>query len=142
MPIRFFIEVTNFKLANKNKYKSWLREIANEEGYSIGNLNYIFCSDEYLYAINVRYLNHDTYTDIITFDQGENPNEISGEIYISIDRVKENANFYEEGFEKEINRVISHGLLHLCGYSDKNKIDQNKMRIKEEKSLDLLDRKI
>jgi probable rRNA maturation factor len=135
MPIRFFEEETKFKLSSKNKYKKWLTLIAKQEGNSIGNLNYIFCSDEYLHEINLRYLNHDTYTDIITFDQREEPYKISGEIYISIDRVKENATVFQETFEKELNRVISHGLLHLCGYLDKNEQDQKKMRDREDESL-------
>jgi probable rRNA maturation factor len=135
MPIRFFEEETKFKLSSKNKYKKWLTLIAKQEGTSIGNLNYIFCSDEYLHEINLRYLNHDTYTDIITFDQREEPCKISGEIYISIDRVAENATVFQEPFEKELNRVISHGLLHLCGYLDKNEQDQKKMRDREDESL-------
>ena len=135
MPIRFFEEETKFKLGNRNSYKKWLTEIAKEEGYSIGDLNYIFCSDEYLYEINLRYLNHATYTDIITFDQREKQNVIAGEIYISVDRVIENAASFQELFEKEMKRVISHGLLHLCGYLDKSKEDQLKMRLREEKAL-------
>ncbi|WP_158856268.1 rRNA maturation RNase YbeY [Lunatibacter salilacus] len=135
MAIRFFEEEIKFKLPNRNKYKRWLKSLAFEEGFSIEDLNYIFCTDEYLHKINLEYLQHDTYTDIITFDQSEFPKRISGEIYISIDRVVENAKSLQVTFEKEINRVISHGLLHLCGYTDKNKSDELNMRIKEEAAL-------
>jgi rRNA maturation RNase YbeY len=140
MAIRFFEEEVKFKLLNKNKYKRWLKGIAYQEGYSIGDLNYIFCSDEYLYEINVQYLKHETYTDIITFDHRESPIEISGEIYISIDRVKENASSLNESFEKELNRVISHGMLHLCGYKDKSKSEKHKMRTKEEDAISILEK--
>lgn len=135
MAIRFFEEEVKFKLQNRNKYKRWLKSIAFEEGFSVQDLNYIFCTDEYLHEINLKYLQHDTYTDIITFDQSELSTKISGEIYISIDRVVENAKSLQVTFEKELNRVISHGLLHLCGYTDKNKSDKLNMRLKEDAAL-------
>jgi rRNA maturation RNase YbeY len=138
MPVRFFEEETTFKLAQKNRYKNWLKQIAKNEGYSMGELNYIFCSDEYLLQINVDYLGHDTFTDIITFDQREYPKEISGEIYISVDRVSENALLFKVPFQTELERVISHGLLHLCGYSDKNKEQKTHMRLKEDEALRVL----
>lgn len=138
MPVRFFEEETTFKLVQKNRYKNWLKQIAKNEGYSMGELNYIFCSDEYLLQINVDYLDHDTLTDIITFDQRDDPKEISGEIYISVDRVSENALLFKVPFENELERVISHGLLHLCGYSDKNKEEKLHMRLKEDEALRVL----
>lgn len=138
MPVRFFEEETTFKLVQKNRYKNWIKQIAKNEGYSMGELNYIFCSDEYLLQINVDYLDHDTLTDIITFDQRDDPKEISGEIYISVDRVSENALLFKVPFQTELERVISHGLLHLCGYSDKNKEEKLHMRLKEDEALRVL----
>lgn len=138
MAVRFFEEEIKFKLTNKNKYKRWLKKIAINEGFMIENLNYIFCSDEYLYQINLKYLKHNTYTDIITFDQSDQPKRITGEIYISVDRVIENSELLRVKFEKELNRVISHGLLHLCGYKDKSKSEKLNMRSKEEEALDFL----
>nr|MBI1231373.1 rRNA maturation RNase YbeY [Cytophagales bacterium] len=138
MPVRFFEEETTFKLVQKNRYKNWIKQIAKNEGYSMGELNYIFCSDEYLLQINVAYLDHDTFTDIITFDQRDDPKEISGEIYISVDRVSENALLFKVPFQTELERVISHGLLHLCGYSDKNKEEKLHMRLKEDEALRVL----
>lgn len=139
MAIRFFAEEVKFKLHNKNKYKTWLKKVAFEEGFTIEDLNYIFCTDEYLYEINLKYLQHDDYTDVITFDQSEHPKKISGEIYISIDRVTENADILQVTFDREINRVVSHGLLHLCGYTDKSESDKTKMRLKEEAAIDILE---
>lgn len=138
MAVRFFEEEIKIKLTNKNKYKRWLKKIATNEGFMIENLNYIFCSDEYLYQINLKYLKHNTYTDIITFDQSDKPKRITGEIYISVDRVIENSKLLRVKFEKELNRVISHGLLHLCGYKDKSKSEKLNMRSKEEEALDFL----
>jgi len=140
MAIRFFEEEVKFNLQNKNTYKRWIREIAVGEGFKIGDLNYIFCSDEYLYEINLRYLNHATFTDIITFDQREDPKVICGEIYLSLDRVRENAKSLHETFENELNRVISHGLLHLCGHTDKSKHERMNMRLKEEEALGVLEK--
>ncbi len=138
MAIRFFEEEVEFRLTNKNKYKRWLNKVAADEGFTIKDLNYIFCTDEYLYEINLKYLNHDTYTDIITFDQSEQPTKISGEIYVSIDRVKDNSISLQVSFEKELDRVISHGLLHLCGHTDKSESDQLNMRMKEEAAIEIL----
>lgn len=140
MAINFFSEDVNFNLTEKLKRKQWLKKIAVEEKTAIGELNYIFCSDEYLYKINLDYLNHDTYTDIITFDNSENDNKIEGDIFISIDRVKENATKHQVSEEKELNRVISHGLLHLLGYKDKSKEEALEMRSKEEEAIQLFDK--
>lgn len=135
MAILFFEEDVRFPLKEKNKYKNWLKKIAANQNRKIKDLNYIFCSDEYLYQINVDYLNHNTYTDIITFDNSETDKYIEGDIFISIDRVKENAEKENAGFEKELLRVMSHGLLHLMGYKDKNKEDQLLMREMENQSI-------
>lgn len=135
MAILFFEEDIRFPLKEKNKYKIWLKKIAANQNRKIKDLNYIFCSDEYLYQINVDYLNHKTYTDIITFDNSETDKDIEGDIFISIDRVKENAEKENAGFEKELLRVMSHGLLHLMGYKDKNKEDQLLMREMENQSI-------
>ncbi|MGY6741645.1 MAG: rRNA maturation RNase YbeY [Cecembia sp.] len=135
MAILFFEEDIRFPLKEKNKYKNWLKKIAANQNRKIKDLNYIFCSDEYLYQINVDYLNHKTYTDIITFDNSETDKDIEGDIFISIDRVKENAEKENAGFEKELLRVMSHGLLHLMGYKDKNKEDQLLMREMENQSI-------
>lgn len=137
MAIHFFTEETSFQLKQKLNRKKWLKEIAKGEKYSINELNYIFCTDEYLYEINVEYLNHDTYTDIITFDNSEIENKIEADIFISIDRVKENASKLNVPIEDELSRVISHGLFHLMGYKDKKKAEAELMRSKEEFAINL-----
>jgi rRNA maturation RNase YbeY len=137
MAILFFEEDIKFSLPEKNKNKKWLREIAKLEGYKVGELNYIFCSDDYLYQINVDFLDHNTYTDIITFDNSEKKKEIEGDIFVSIDRIKENAKNENEVFEKELKRVMAHGLLHLMGYKDKKEEDKIEMRKMENKAIDL-----
>ncbi|MHA7130493.1 rRNA maturation RNase YbeY [Algoriphagus namhaensis] len=137
MAISFFIEGINFALNERNKRKKWLRALASDEGFHIAELNYIFCSDEYLWKINVDYLNHDNYTDIITFDTSEEEYEINGDIFISIDRVYENALNRQIPRDTELTRVISHGLLHLMGYKDKNKKDARVMRELEDRAIAL-----
>ena len=139
MAILFFEEDIKYSLKGKNKYKNWLKSIAETKGLKIKELNYIFCSDEYLYRINVDYLNHKTYTDIITFDNSENEGHIEGDIFISIERVKENAENENVDFKKELQRVISHGLLHLMGYKDKLDTDKSIMRKMEEKVMAMFD---
>ena len=120
---------------NKEKVSNWLQNISKREGYEIVDLNYTFCSDDSLLDINIQYLNHNYYTDIITFDLSDVPREIEGDIYISIDRVKENAKLIHSSFEIELMRVIAHGLVHLIGYKDKTKADSKRMRNKEEECL-------
>ena len=139
MAILFFEEDIKYSLKGKNKYKNWLKSIAETKGLKIKELNYIFCSDEYLYRINVDYLNHKTYTDIITFDNSENKSHIEGDIFISIERVMENAEKQNVEFYKELQRVISHGLLHLMGYKDKLDTDKSIMRKMEEKVMAMFD---
>lgn len=127
---------TKFNLPQKLLHKRWLTELAKKEGFSIGDINYIFCDDEYLLKINLEYLNHDTLTDIITFDYVDN-GILSGDIYISIERVRENAVIFSVPFEQELHRVLAHGVLHLCGYKDKTEADASIMRKKEDSAIQL-----
>lgn len=137
MAINFFEEETPFRFEKRLKRKKWLKSIAESEEYKIKDLNYIFCSDEYLYNINVEYLNHHTYTDIITFDNSEEEETIEGDIFISIERVQENSSKHQASIEDELSRVISHGLFHLIGYKDKKKEEAEIMRSKEEFAINL-----
>lgn len=130
--IRFFNEDVPFKLPQKQATRQWLKQQAGQEGYTIGDLNYIFCSDDYVLQVNRDYLQHDYYTDIITFDQSEEAGKIEGDIFISVDRVADNAAQAGVSAEQEMRRVLAHGLLHLCGYSDKTDEEQAQMRTKEE----------
>ncbi|HSJ68744.1 MAG TPA: rRNA maturation RNase YbeY [Anditalea sp.] len=132
MAVNFFVEDISFKFQDKNKYKKWLRSLASHDGFNITDLNYIFCSDEYLYQMNVDYLDHDTYTDIITFDNSEEEKDIEGDIFISIPRVKENAHSQDIEFSIELKRVLAHGILHLMGYRDKSSEEINAMRKMED----------
>ena len=131
MAIHLFEEDVALKIKNKLNIKKWLKETIEKEGYKLGELNYIFCSDEYLHQMNVSYLNHDTLTDIITFDNSDVEGKIIGDVFISIDRVTENAKKFDVEFTDELNRVMVHGALHLVGYKDKKKEEQEKMRAKE-----------
>jgi rRNA maturation RNase YbeY len=115
--------------------KEVIRDLFKKEKTRLEQLQYIFCSDEYLLEINKQHLNHNYYTDIITFDLSETPEAVTGEIYISIDRVKDNAQTYKASFKQELLRVIFHGALHLCGYKDKTDKDQTLMRKAEDKYL-------
>jgi probable rRNA maturation factor len=135
MAISFFNEETDFKLPHKIKHKNWLKQIANEYNYRIIELNYIFCTDEYLHQINMDYLKHDTYTDIITFDNSEKQNLLEGDIFISWDRVKDNATKNNVSENMELLRVMSHGLLHLVGYKDKTKEEKEEMRKLEDQCI-------
>ena len=129
--IHFCTENITFSLKEKLKHKAWLNEVARQEGKRILELTYVFCSDDYLLQINQEYLNHDTLTDIVTFDNSEDPNKIEGDIFISIDRVKENGDALGTK-ETELGRVMVHGLLHLLGYKDKKKEDKALMTEKED----------
>ena len=139
MAISFFSEEIKFDLPQKLRRKAWLKKICQSEGFKIGELNYIFCSDEYLYQINVDYLNHHTYTDIITFDNSEEDKLIEGDIFISIERVRENASKHQQNETAELSRVISHGLFHLMGYKDKSKDQSEVMRAQEGFAINLYD---
>jgi rRNA maturation RNase YbeY len=129
-----FFSKTNFMLSQKRVIKSWLNNIVIQENKKIGYVNIVFCNDEQLYALNKQYLNHDSFTDIITFDYSENL-LLQSDIYISIERVKENAEKYNYTFDKELRRVMAHGILHLCGYKDKTSVDKLVMKQKEEEVL-------
>jgi len=129
--IHFFEEDIRVPLNKKREIKSWLQSVAKEEGKKIGELNYVFCSDSYLLEMNQQYLNHNTLTDIITFDQSDNPTIVEGDIYISFDRVKENGSSLQSE-KTELYRVMVHGLLHLLGYKDKKTEEQQLMRSKED----------
>ncbi len=132
--ITFLTEDVKFGLKEKLKLKAWLKDAAKAEGFNIGELNYIFCSDAYLLDINQKYLGHNTLTDIVTFDNSEDPKMIEGDIFISIERVRENAIKYDTG-DSELKRVMIHGLLHLAGYKDKDKAQKELMRNKENEHL-------
>lgn len=129
--INFNVEIGKFKLEDIRKKKSWLKSLVNAEGFNLIELNYIFMTDEALLAINKEYLKHDNYTDIITFDNSELEEVIEGDIFISVERLKENAKEFKVEFENELIRVMAHGLLHLCGYKDKSEADKKIMRSKE-----------
>jgi len=134
--LQFFVEDVDFKLNNPRKISAWIREVIEKEGSSLKSINYIFCSDEYLWGLNTLYLNHNTYTDIITFDTSDTE-QIEGDIFISVDRVKENAEKFKKSFTDELHRVIIHGVLHLLGYSDKSSRKRIIMRKKEDTYLSL-----
>lgn len=136
MALRFFSEGLSFKLPHPRKTSSWLKEAIASEGYSSGELTFIFCNDTFLQSINKTYLNHEDLTDIITFDYSQDK-VIGGDIYISIQRVKENALNYSVSFDDELHRVMVHGVLHLMGYKDKKKSEIALMRKKEEAYLSL-----
>jgi len=129
--IQFCTEDITFSLKEKLKHKAWLNEVAKQEGKKILELTYVFCSDEYLLQINQEYLNHDTLTDIVTFDNSEDPKKIEGDIFISIERVRENGEKLGTS-ETELERVMVHGLLHLLGYKDKKKEEKALMTEKED----------
>lgn len=133
--IRFFNEDVLYKLPQKLATRQWLKQQAEREGYAVGDLNYIFCSDEHVLQVNRDYLQHDYYTDIITFDQSEDEGKIEGDIFISVERVVDNASHLGVRTEQEMRRVLAHGLLHLCGYSDKTSEEEIQMRAKEEEWL-------
>ena len=136
--IHFFSEEVPFRLQQIRKTRAWLQTcILNEEKIA-GEISYIFCNDEYLLNMNMEYLKHDTLTDIITFDYCED-DHISGDIFISIPRVKENAKIYHRHFRDELKRVMVHGVLHLCGYKDKSVKDSTQMRQKEDACLSLFE---
>jgi rRNA maturation RNase YbeY len=125
-----FNSETHFSLENEAKIASWVQHIIVSEGYTVGEVGYIFCNDSYLNNINKEFLNHDTLTDIISFDYCLGK-QVNGEIYISIERVTDNAKLYQVSFENELSRVIIHGVLHFLGYSDKTPEEKKGMRLKE-----------
>lgn len=133
--INFHYEI-KFDLDRTENYTNWINTIINSENADLGDLSYIFCSDDYLLKLNQKYLKHNSFTDIITFDYSAQK-VISGDIYISIDRIRENAVKFNEDFNKELLRVMAHGVLHLLGYNDKNKKEKEAMRAKEDEKIDM-----
>lgn len=133
--INFHLIESNFSLRERTRLKKFISQLFKMEKKGLERLDYIFCSDSYLLEINRKFLNHDFYTDILTFDLSNNPKLTIGEIYISVDRVKENAMELSNSFKEEIHRVIFHGALHLCGYKDKLKADILIMRQMENRCL-------
>lgn len=125
---------TDFVLDNETNFSNWLSEVISSELKNEGEINYIFCDDDYLLEINQQYLDHDTLTDIISFDYSVG-NELHGDIFISVERVRDNATDYNVSFEDELKRVMVHGLLHYCGYKDKSESDERLMREKEEEKM-------
>lgn len=131
-----FNYVSDFQLVKEELYSAWLVRIAQSEDKNLGDIVFIFCDDAYLLKMNQEYLNHDTFTDIITFDY-TNGNTIAGDIFISVERVRENAKEFNAKLDDELRRVMSHGLLHLSGYGDKKENEINIMRSKEEEKMKL-----
>jgi probable rRNA maturation factor len=137
-PIHFFTEDISFTLKHKTIIRNWLKDTIVAEGYRLEELNFIFCSDAYLLEMNKQYLNHDTYTDVITFDNSEVLKTIVGDIFISVDRIRENASLFSREFIDEMCRVMVHGTLHLLGYKDKTKAAKLLMTEKEDHYLQKL----
>lgn len=130
--IQFFEENISYKLKHKKSVRLWITETIQAEGFKLNHLNFIFCSDDYLLQINQQYLNHDTFTDIITFDNSSEKKVTAGDIFISIERIRENAILFKSHEADELHRVIIHGTLHLLGYGDKTAADKKKMTFKED----------
>jgi probable rRNA maturation factor len=135
--IHFHFPLKSFSLLKRSSLKSFIKGVFKKEKKKLDGLQYIFCSDRYLLSINEQFLAHDFYTDIITFDLSENGQAINAEIYISVERVKDNAKNFNASFKTELHRVMFHGVLHLCGYKDKTKQEKKIMREKEDKYLAL-----
>jgi probable rRNA maturation factor len=134
--ISFHNQSISFKLKDKTRLKQWIKSVTEKEKHKLGTINYIFCTDEELLEMNLRHLNHNTLTDIITFDYTEGKT-INSDIFISVIRVLENAEKFKVTFDDELHRVMIHGVLHLCGYKDKSKADSELMRKKENAALKL-----
>ncbi len=130
-------EDVDFTLPESAKTLSWIKEIIESKKFELEELNYIFCSDEHLLKINQQYLDHDYFTDIITFDNSDKPNTIEGDVFISIDRVNDNANTHRQTFNNELYRVMAHGVLHLLGANDKTESEKMEMRKLEDHYLAL-----
>jgi probable rRNA maturation factor len=135
MPLNFFSEETTFRFRDIREHQRWIIKTIAAEKKSAEMINIIFCSDQYLLNINQEYLKRDEYTDVITFSNSDNKNILSGDIFISIDRVKENARLFKVALSKELRRVVIHGILHLCGYKDHTLAESRKMREKEDNYL-------
>ncbi len=137
--IQYHTEAIDFNLPNSDQLTNWIKTTIKTEKNELSTLNFIFCNDTYLHTINVDYLNHDTFTDVITFPYTKADEPIQGDIYISLDRIKENATKFGVPFLKELKRVMIHGVLHLCGYGDKSEKEAAIMRAKENFYLERLD---
>lgn len=135
--INFFTQDISFKISKPRKTRQWILDVLSREKKELVELNYIFCSDAHLLLINKEYLNHNTLTDIITFDNSEGSRQIEGDIFISIDRVIDNAKELKVNFDDELHRVLIHGVLHLVGYGDKTSAEKLRMRKKEDACLSL-----
>ena len=133
-----FNSQNEFQIDKEDQVLNWLNSVAEMENHQVGELGYVFCSDEYLLDINIQYLDHDTYTDIVTFDYKEGT-VLNGEMYISTERVADNAEQFSVSFDSELRRVMVHGLLHMCGFGDKTDEDAKLMRAKEDEYLKLWD---
>lgn len=127
---------TDFELSSEEVYAAWLSEVIRSENKTEGDINYIFCDDDYLHKINVEYLQHDTLTDIISFDYSMG-DELHGDIFISVERVQDNAKDFNVSFDEELKRVLAHGVLHYCGYKDKSEAEAETMRAKEDEKIKL-----
>ncbi|BDC97722.1 rRNA maturation RNase YbeY [Persicobacter psychrovividus] len=138
--INFFTEEVDFNTEQINNTKAWVNQVIENEGFELEEINFIFCSDEYLHKINVEYLDHDTYTDVITFDNSDTAGFIESDIFISIERIIENAKTHEQSFDHEVKRVIIHGVLHLLGYKDKSEQEASLMRTKENEAIALFEK--
>ena len=136
MAIRFSVQSSDFELAEPEKVRLWVAEVVRRRGMTVGNINYLFCDDEYLLGVNQQYLDHDTYTDIITFDYVAG-GLVSGDILISVERVGDNARQFGVPFEQELHRVVIHGVLHLLGQGDKSPAEAAEMRHQEEEALEV-----
>jgi rRNA maturation RNase YbeY len=137
MGIHFFTEDIKYSVSKPRKTVSWIKSVIKKEKYALDDINYIFCSDTYLLSLNQQFLNHNTLTDIITFNNSSQPRVLAADIYISIDRVKENSAKFNVLFQNEIHRVMIHGVLHLMGYKDKKPAEKALMHKKEEACLSL-----
>ncbi len=133
----YYNNETDFYLENQKEISDWIKNTIKNENHTLEEVSYIFCDDEYLLMLNINYLEHNTLTDIISFDYSAGK-RISGDIFISIERVKENAKIFKVSFTEELHRVIIHGILHYCGYKDKTPEDKLEMRSKEDYYLSLL----
>lgn len=127
---------TDFELDNEDAFSSWISKVIKSENKKEGEINFIFCDDDYLHKLNVEYLDHDTLTDVISFDYSVG-NELHGDVFISTERVSDNAKDFNIAFEEEIKRVIIHGILHYCGYKDKSQDEEALMRSKEEEKINM-----
>jgi|SRR5690554_2768263 len=125
---------TEFELLEQDRLKKWIATTIASEGFELGEISFVFCDDDYLHKLNVEFLGHDTLTDIISFDYGMGK-QVNGEIFISVERVGDNASTYNVPFEKELHRVMIHGILHYCGYKDKTSLEEQNMRALEDKAL-------